>query len=363
MKLSNMNIYYMLNKITICCFLFISYSVSSQNSYNLIFEKIKINLATNTSMSFKDLIYDIESLNNVNLNRSEFQNKIDTLKEVIKIHFEFDKLIYSGKDSIEIAKYGAIFRTLTDTTRLLISNKKYENIPFSYDFDDIFGEKSWENMFVTKLLATRKGNCHSLPYLYKILCEELGVPCWLALAPNHIYIKHRSEKAGMYNTELTSASFPIDAWLMASGYITLEAIQNGIYMDALDDKKCIALCVLDLAKGYEKKYPDNDGTFMLKCCDLTMEYIPNCINALLLKAETKKKQIEKLVKQRGITYAVFKMQADGKIMWEEMRSTYEKIHKLGYRTMPEKMYVDWLVSLKTEREKYSNKQVTEMNKN
>ena len=49
-------------------------------------------------------------------------------------------------------------------------------------------------------------------------------------------------------------------------------------------------------------------------------------------------------------------------MWEEMRSTYEKIHKLGYRTMPEKMYVDWLVSLKAEREKYSNKQVTGMGK-
>jgi len=202
-----------------------------------------------------------------------------------------------------------------------------------------------------------------MPYLYKILCEELGVPCWLALAPNHIYIKHRSEKAGMYNTELTSASFPIDAWLMASGYITLEAIQNGIYMDALDDKKCIALCVLDLAKGYDKKYPDNDGSFILKCCDLTLEHFPNCINALLFKAETKKKQIERLMQQRNIPPSVFKQQTDGKVMWAEMSALYGKIHKLGYRTMPEQMYVDWIVSLKKEREKYSNKQVTEMNKN
>ena len=195
-------------------------------------------------------------------------------------------------------------------------------------------------------------------------CEELEVPCFLALAPNHIYIKHRSEKAGMYNTELTSASFPIDAWVMASGYIKLEAIQNGIFMEALDDKKCIALCVLDLTKGYDKKYQDNDGTFIIKCCDLTLEYFPNCINALLLKAETKKKQIERLMKQRGITNPrVSILQKDGKILWEEMEALYSKIHKLGYRTMPEKMYIDWLVSLKAEREKYSNKQVTEMNKN
>ena len=62
---------------------------------------------------------------------------------------------------------------------------------------------------------------------------------------------------------------------MASGYVTLESIQKGIYMDALDDKKCIALCVLDLAKGFENKYPDNDGTFIIKCCDLTLEHFPN----------------------------------------------------------------------------------------
>ena len=328
------------------------------NEYEQVFIDLNNMLATNGS--FKKAVFMVEKAFDDKLSERDFNEKIEVLEDVVLIRLN-DNLLYDKKDSIIIKKYAAIFRTLTDTTKVKIGSQIFNFFPFCYDFDDIFGEKSWGNMFVTKLLATRKGNCHSMPYLYKILCEELNVPCYLALAPNHIYIKHRSEKVGMYNTELTSASFPIDAWLMASGYITLEAIQNGIYMDALDDKKCIALCVIDLAKGYEKKYPDNDGTFILKCCDLTMEYIPNCINALLLKAETKKKQIEKLVKQRGITYEVFKMQADGKIMWEEMRSTYEKIHKLGYRTMPEKMYVDWLVSLKAEREKYSNKQVTEMN--
>jgi hypothetical protein len=343
-------------------FLFFAYGFS-QIQYEEAFSKLLNNLRSNTP-NFKDAVFLTETTYDNKLSPSKIQKEIEFWVDMAKMRLKSDSLIYTKSDVQKIRTYAAIFKVLTDTTLVILPNEKnnYKVLPFVYDFDDIFGEKKWENMFVSKLLERGKGNCHSMPYLYKILCEELGVPCWLALAPNHIYVKHRSEKAGMYNTELTSASFPIDAWLMASGYITLEAIQNGIYMDALNDKQCIALCVLDLAKGYEKKYPDNDGTFILKCCDLTMEYIPNCINALLLKAETKKKQIEKLVIQRGITYAVFKMQADGKIMWEEMRSTYEKIHKLGYRTMPEKMYVDWLVSLKAEREKYSNKQVTEMNK-
>lgn len=314
----------------------VSQILISQVNYDITFKSLERKLKTDSLFSFKECVFSVEKAYDENLSFEQFQENITTLVVLSMMREKSDSLNYKGSDKEIIKKYGSLFKTMTDTTFFIVAGEKYQNDPFHYDFDDVFGEKKWENMFVTKLLATGKGNCHSMPYLYKILCEELGVPCWLALAPNHIYIKHRSEKAGMYNTELTSASFPIDAWLMASGYITLEAIQNGIYMDALDDKKCIALCVLDLAKGYEKKYPDNDGAFILKCCDLTMEYIPNYINALLLKAETKKKQIEKLVRQRGITYEVFKMQTDGKIMWEEMRSLYEKIHKLGYRTMPEK---------------------------
>ena len=357
-----------LPKFTLIILLLLSKSqyVHSQVRYENVLTNLKNMLQDTKKVSFKNAVFEVENVyRDGELNIDSFQSDISYLIKLANFNEQVYKIQYDKKDKDLVQKWSSIFKTITDTLSFRSSKDSnvYQLLPFRYDFDDIFGEKKWENMFVTKLIATRKGNCHSMPYLYKILCEELGVPCFLALAPNHIYVKHRSEKAGMYNTELTSASFPIDAWLMASGYITLEAIQNGIYMDALDDKKCIALCVLDLAKGYEKKYPDNDGTFILKCCDLTMEYIPNCINALLLKAETKKKQIEKLVKQRGITYTVFKMQNDGKIMWEEMRATYEKIHKLGYRTMPEKMYVDWLVSLKAEREKYSNKQVTEMNKN
>ena len=274
-----------------------------------------------------------------------------------------DMTNYKGKDSFLLKQYASIFKTFTDSSVVISKGDSALFIPFRYNFDDMFGEKDWSNMFVTKLLATHKGNCHSMPYLYKILCDELGIPCHLALSPNHIYIKHRSEKVGWYNTELTSASFPIDAWIMASGYIPLEAIQNGIYMEALDDKKCITLCVYDLAKGFDRKYPDNDGSFIIKCCDLALEHFPYYINALILKAETKKRQFERLEKERNISRSELKQQKDGKALWEDMTQLYNQIHKLGYRAMPEKMYVDWLTSLKKEKEKYGNKQVIEMNRN
>jgi hypothetical protein len=272
---------------------------------------------------------------------------------------------YSKSDKNYIETAGAVFQVMTDTTTIMLPDSQSAcHFPFHYDFEDIFGSKDWTNTFVSKLISTHSGNCRSLPYLYKIICDELKVPCYLALAPNHIYIKHQAEKGGWYNTELTSATFPVDAWLMASGYITLEAIQNGIYMDTLSEKESIALCVVDLAQGYNHKYSNNDGNFVIECCDLALKHFPDYVNAMLLKAETRLRQLQQMQKRYG--YAYLKEVTDrpeGKAKWDEMNALYGQILRLGYRQMPEQMYVDWLVSLKKEKEKYTNKQAPGATKN
>lgn len=43
-----------------------------------------------------------------------------------------------------------------------------------------------------------------------------------------------------------------------------------------------------------------------------------------------------------------------KELFDLMNKEYAHIHKIGYRSMPENMYLDWLVSLKTERAKYED---------
>ena len=238
-----------------------------------------------------------------------------------------------------------------DTIPVNIHDTIYKYVPFGYDFTDVFGHKERENLFVSKLLETRKGNCHSLPYLYKILCEELGTTANLALAPNHVYIKHNSIKDGWYNTELTSGIFPIDAWIMASGYVHLDAISNGVYMKALNNKESIALVLIDLADNYNAKFPNNDGTFILKCCETAIKEYPQFASALILKAETRFKQIKKIENE-----TIFNQQ------FKELEKQYAHIHEIGYRNMPENMYLDWLISLKTERNKYENKALNTMSK-
>jgi hypothetical protein len=191
------------------------------------------------------------------------------------------------------------------------------------------GKEDWTKTFVSKLLVTHQGNCHSLPYLYKILADEMGAKAWLSLAPNHIYIKNQSQKISWYNTELTSATFPIDAWLMASGYITYESVVNRVYMDTLGVKQSLALCLVDLAQGYQRKQVNYNPDFALKCVDLALQYYPQYINALLLKAD--------ILKQLSVN----KAQQDSQTT-QELIGICDKIYDLGYREMPESMYLEWL---------------------
>lgn len=195
--------------------------------------------------------------------------------------------------------------------------------------------------------------------MYKILAEELGVTVHLTLAPNHIYIKNYSQKTGWYNTELTSASFPIDAWLMASGYVHMDAIRNEIYMDTLSQQESLALTLLDLAQGYERKFGVQDGEFILKAADKALEVNPNFINALLLKAETQKNLFEGKMLMKSVVdpNILIQQDEDARTLFLEMQNIYVKIHQLGYRQMPEEMYLDWLTSLQEEREKYENKAI------
>ena len=48
--------------------------------------------------------------------------------------------------------------------------------------------------------------------------------------------------------------------------------------------------------------------------------------------------------------------------FKELEKEYAHIHEIGYRNMPENMYLDWLISLKTERNKYENKKLNTFSK-
>lgn len=324
----------------------------AKDRYMICFDSLTRLISENGS--FKKAVFLTENcfLDN-EMKYESFETHIAQLTRIIQLWQRANPLMdYHYSDSANIEKNFAIFKFLKDTTKIVSpTNRPFLLLPYTYDFVDFFGHENWTGMFVTKLLSTHKGNCHSLPYLYKILADELEATCWLALAPNHTYISNRCTKFGWYNTELTSGDFPVDAWIMGSGYIPVEAIQNGIYMDTLSNQQSIALCLLDLAKGYEHKTRDYYDGYILKCCNLSLRFFEKNVEAMLLKAETLKRVY---LRKAGLK------DHSSKATYQEMEDLYVKLFNLGYREMPEKMYMEWLQTVIKEREKYTNKEMKEV---
>jgi hypothetical protein len=321
------------------------------SAYRIALQNLTEILKQPENTSFKKAVFITERAYDTTLSYSTFESNIKYLTALTGKWFKTNvNTGYKHKDSTDLYKSIAVFKLLNDTVRILIAEGEIARLlPYSYDFDDYMGERDWKKMFVTKLLATHKGNCHSLPYLYKILADESGVKnAWLSFAPNHIYIKNWCEQTGWYNTELTSGQFPVDAWIMASGYVSTDAIRSGIYMDTLSNILAVANCALDLAKGYERKFRVYTDSFIIKCCDLTLKYHPNNINAIIYKAETLRKM-----------YFIYRKEnlALATQIYPEMEKLYVLAMDLGYKEMPEKMYREWLMAVSKHKEKYSNKKV------
>ncbi|MCU0391426.1 MAG: hypothetical protein MUE81_09935 [Thermoflexibacter sp.] len=302
--------------------------LTDEQLYEQAYKELERMLQGRQKVDFKRAVFITENayLDN-QLDYKGFCQVIKDITQLVKIVKSNITLDYELKDKEAVLTNAAIFRYLSDT--LSTKDDLVKILPYQYDFEDFAGEKNWERMFVSKLLVSKSGNCHSLPFLYKILADELGAPAWLALAPHHLYIKCHSKKTQFYNTELTSKTFPIDAWIMASGYVSYQNIMSGIYMDTLSQKQSIALTLVDLAKGYERKNPTNHENFALKCTNLALRYFPNCINAMLLKAETMRKIYEK---------------SKDNMIYTDLEQLCTTIFNTGYAQMPEEMYVEWLMS-------------------
>lgn len=242
-----------------------------------------------------------------------------------------------GYGKYKTAANWATYSFMTDT--IPANNFK----PFTYDFDDFMGTKDWSKQFVTKLVKAHSGNCHSLPYLYKILCEEIGGTAYLAFAPNHCYIKHKNESGQWANVELTNPSFPQDQQIIKVNYVTVEEIKQSIYMEPLTPKQSIAGTMCDLAEGYKSRY--GYDKFFLTVVSTALKYYPksipliqnkaNCLLAII-KAERKKTH------------------PDTSLLLSEIslhKQTMKTVNDLGYKDMPIELYKEWVRSVEIEKQK------------
>jgi len=98
---------------------------------------------------------------------------------------------------------------LTALTTYLYSPGQWNDYqPFRYDFNDPMGTKL-SNKLLQNYIASRQGNCVSMPVLFIILGARLGLDLRGSTAPMHFFVKYTDLDSGTtYNLEATSGALP-----------------------------------------------------------------------------------------------------------------------------------------------------------
>ncbi|RLJ30850.1 hypothetical protein CLU97_0246 [Chryseobacterium sp. 7] len=234
---------------------------------------------------------------------------------------------------------------------------------FEYDFNDYMGEKDWSKMFVSKLLKTGSGQCHSMPQYYLMLAEAMGTEAYLSLAPNHSYVRFMDDEGQYRNIELTNGMFSTDTSLLESGYIKSEALQSKIYMENLTKKELLGMAYFDLARGYVRKFGYDE--FVNKVIDKALELYPNGIAPNTEKANVEQVRLLSGLKRLGINpqdkrdieRAGYFPKANE--LLQQLQEQNKRIDELGYAEMPSDAYESWLKGLKTEKNKQESDALAE----
>lgn len=319
--------------------------------YKDVYDKmVKLNI---DKYSLKDIVFDTENayLDN-QLDKSEFESIIKNTGEflVSKMKdFNYDLENNTAKNLI-------LFQFFSDT--LILNKKNQKHLPFKYDFDDYMGSKDYSKMFVSKLLSTGTGQCHSMPLLYLILAEEIEADAFLSLSPNHSYIKFKDHKNKWYNIELTNGMFTASSFILNSGFIKAEAMQNEIYMQNLSKRELLSQLYVDLASGYVHKFGYDE--FVKDIITKSLDLYPKNINAQMMKASYNNNLFEFVTKQLDINpfdkNDLQRIRNYPKAI-ELLNTTniqYQLIDDLGFEKMPSEAYENWLNSLQNEKNKYDN---------
>src|SRR4051812_20305535 len=112
--------------------------------------------------------------------------------------------------------------------------------PFSYDHADPLG-RNVRNKLISTYLATRRGNCVSMPILFLIVGERMGLNLALSTAPLHIFLRYTDESRREINLEATSGALPARTlWYRQNLPMTDRAIESGLYMRTLTRREAIA---------------------------------------------------------------------------------------------------------------------------
>lgn len=141
------------------------------------------------------------------------------------------------------------------------------NRPFLYNHADPYG-KDIKTKLLANYLQTRLGNCVTMPALFLIIADRLGLNVSFALAPLHVFIRYTLTNGGHIDFETTDFGNPVSpSFYREKLAISDRAVQSGLYLRALTRQEVIAemaTTVMDweLAQNHSQKAIEIAGAIL-----------------------------------------------------------------------------------------------------
>lgn len=119
---------------------------------------------------------------------------------------------------------------------------------FEYDYSNFRGQNVRRKL-LSEYLKTKLGDCVSMPVLFLILAERLGLDMALSLSPNHIFVKLRFHDGRVVNLEPTSgAGIAREVWMRHLRPMSDRSIASGMYLRTLSRREGIASMALSVVQ-------------------------------------------------------------------------------------------------------------------
>lgn len=171
----------------------------------------------------------------------------------------------AGVDASPAAKLSALRRVIYE------SGDWNGGRPFSYDHADPLG-LNVRNKLIPTYLATRRGNCVSMPLLLLIIGERLGLNLSLSTAPLHVFVRYTDPAGRVMNLEATNGGHPTrTVWYRQIMPMSDRAVESGLYLRTLTRREAVALMASTVTE-----FLMTEGRFQeaIDVAEITLQHYP-----------------------------------------------------------------------------------------
>lgn len=193
------------------------------------------------------------------------------LKQLEQLARAARRMAGAAKDGA--SRLGAVRRTLFDAGPW----NKFR--PFTYDHADPLG-RHLPNKLLHLFLKRRLGQCVSMPILYLILADRLGLDVVLGVASDHFFLRYTAPNGREYNLEATSGGHPARTeWYRTCFPMSERSIRSGLYMRTLTRRETLAMMTSTVMEHLraERRWEE-----LIAVCNLALEVDPRFGFALLV---------------------------------------------------------------------------------